>query len=235
MRWTRALPVALLAALAPAALSAQGTAGAFIVRLGNDTIFVEQYARTAGRLEGDQISRIAVPTTLRHFVAALDLQGNITRYDVTGRPAGDRAGPLQRASMTFVGNTATVRLTVGDSSRTVQVAAPAGTIPYVNSSYSLIELLTQRARTQPGGEPVLFQVLPIGGSTTVVASVQRLAADTVLIMFGEGNPVKVRVNGAGLVLGANGLGAAQNVTVERVPAVDIAALAASFALRPRAR
>jgi hypothetical protein len=233
MRWNRALPVALLAVVAP---RSQGTvAGAFIVRLGSDTIFVEQYARTADRLEGDQISRVAVRTTLRHFVATLDAQGSITRYDVTGRPASEGASPLQQASMTFTADTATVQLTVGDSSRTVRVAAPAGTIPYVNSSYALIELLTQRARAQAGGEPVLFQVLPIGAPSPSVASVQRLTADTVLIMFGDGNPVKVRVDGTGLVLGATGLGSADQVTVERVTSVDIPALTRSFARRPFTR
>jgi hypothetical protein len=233
MRWNRVLPLALLAVIPP---PSQGTAaGAFIVRLGSDTVFVEQYVRTADRLEGDQISRVAVRTTRRHFVATLDAQGNITRYEVTARLAGEGAGPLQRASMTLTGDSATVQMTVGDSTRILRVAAPAGTIPYVTSSFALIELLTRRAPARAGADPVLILVLPIGAPSPSVASVQRLTADTVVITFGAGNPVKVRVDGVGRVLGATGLGSADQVTVERVTSVDIAALARSFAQRPFTR
>ena len=228
--------VTLLAVLAPAALTAQQTAaGAFIVRLGSDTIFVEQYARTPDRLEGDQISRLATRTTVRHFVATLDSHGNITRYEVTGRSAGEGAAPAQRASITFTGDSATVQLPLGDSSRMLRVAAPAGTLPYVNSSFSLIELLTQRAPARPGGEPVLLHVLPIRAPAPSVASVQRVTADTVVIMFGDGNPVRICVDGTGRVVGAAGLGGADKVIVERVASVDIPALARSFARRPLIR
>src|SRR5207249_1887850 len=55
----------LVALLVPATLAAQS--GAFIVRLGRDTLALERYARTAGRLEGEQVARAprTVPATPR--------------------------------------------------------------------------------------------------------------------------------------------------------------------------
>ena len=50
----RGLLVAAAAALATTALGAQTTAPAYIVtRLGVDTVAVERYTRTSGRVEGD--------------------------------------------------------------------------------------------------------------------------------------------------------------------------------------
>ena len=50
----RSLPLCVaLGVLSPAALAAQS--GAFVVRLGNDTVAVEQYTLTADRLRGEQV------------------------------------------------------------------------------------------------------------------------------------------------------------------------------------
>jgi hypothetical protein len=219
-----------LCALSQPRLGAQAT-GAFIVRLGDDTMFVEQYTRSRDRLQGDQISRVANRTTVRHFVATLDAQGNVVSYELVGRPAAEPGARPQRAAVTFLRDTATVRWTIGDSSRTARVAVRAGTIPYVGFSYALIELLTARARGV-GVEPETFEVLPLGAGPSFATTIQRVTADTVVITFGEGGPVRVRVDSTGRVLGASAVGTTEQITVDRVPWVDVPALEARFAGRP---
>ena len=53
---TRTASCLLIAGIV-AAPALAGQNGAFIVRLGNDTLALEQYTRTADRLAGEQVAR----------------------------------------------------------------------------------------------------------------------------------------------------------------------------------
>src|SRR5207247_5409906 len=77
--------------LAAAPLAAQD--GAFVVRLGDDTLLVEQYRLSGNTLAGDQVFRAARATTIRHFTATLDRRGGVVRYELAGRPAAARRAP----------------------------------------------------------------------------------------------------------------------------------------------
>ena len=135
-------------ALCGGALHAQRGAqqGAFLVRIGNDTIAAEQFTRTATLLTGDNAIRTPA-AYLRHYTAAFDDQGRITRYEVTvrvpGRPESDP--PVQHATMTFRGDTAVVELRTGDSTRTFRVLAGRETLPLMNYGYASFETIIQRA------------------------------------------------------------------------------------------
>src|SRR2546428_12419996 len=85
--------------LAAAPLAAQD--GAFVVRLGDDTLLVEQYRLTGNTLAGDQGFRAARDTTARHFTATLDRRRAVVRYGLAGRPAAPPRAPPQtrRASL----------------------------------------------------------------------------------------------------------------------------------------
>ncbi len=70
----RLLQVVSLVLLGPPAVAAQG---AFLVRLGNDTLGFEQYTRTPGRLEGEQVWR-APRTVHRIYTVTFGSGGAIT-------------------------------------------------------------------------------------------------------------------------------------------------------------
>src|SRR3712207_2079022 len=53
--------------------------GAFLVRLGDDTVAVERYTRTADRLEGDVVNRS--PARIAHYVVMLGPAGLPTRAE----------------------------------------------------------------------------------------------------------------------------------------------------------
>ena len=116
-------------ALAPPPVRAQS--GAFVVRRGSDTVFVERYARTSTGLEGDQVSRSAQATTLRHFTAQLDRRGNVVRYELMGRLAARPDAPAEALRLTFDADTANIELVLGDSSRTARLAIPGGALPFL--------------------------------------------------------------------------------------------------------
>ena len=67
--------------LSPAALAAQSGGGAFVVRLGNDTVAVEQYRLTAERLQGEQVIR-APRTQHRIYTATLGRNGAVQRFEL---------------------------------------------------------------------------------------------------------------------------------------------------------
>jgi hypothetical protein len=120
-RW---LGVPWAMATSASALMAQGKPeqAGFIVRLGRDTLAVEQIARSDRRLESEMALR--VPTARQvHYVAELDSLGRIARLDVTMRPLGsDGSGPTL-GSIAFGADSADVTLTRGDSSQRLRLFA----------------------------------------------------------------------------------------------------------------
>ena len=111
--------------------------GAFIVRLGTDTVAVEQFAKSSDKLEGDVVIRS--PTTrVVHYVATLDKNGMVTRMETANRAgnAPPDSPPIQTSIVTWSGDTALVEVKRGDSVRNLRVAAQPGTVPYVGQSYT---------------------------------------------------------------------------------------------------
>jgi hypothetical protein len=215
--------------LAPPALRAQS--GAFIVRRGSDTVFVERYARTGHTLEGDQVSRSARATTLRHFTAELDRRGTVVRYELIGRPAARPDARAEALRLRFDADTANIELALGDSSRTARLAIPGGALPFLPQSYALLELVTRQARAS-GRPTYVAPVLSLASLVPMAATVTRGAGDTLVVTVGDAAPLEVWVDAAGDILGVRGGGAGAPVSVARVATVDLAGIARSFADHP---
>jgi len=223
---------AVLGALLVApALAAQG--GAFIVRRGTDTLLVEQYRRSATALEGDQMLRSARVTTVRHFTAALDRRGGVVRYELAGRRAADPAAPPQTLRVDFVGDTAIIELVIGDSSRSERLFIPGGAMPFVSHSYALLELVTRQAAASRR-DPYVAPLLSLSSLAPVAATVARGSGDSLVVAIGDGGPLRIRADSTGNILGARSTAPTERITVERVAAVDVAAIARAFANRPLA-
>src|SRR5437773_12245527 len=102
MRLTIAMLRAVLALPAPAALAAQ--TGQFVVRLGRDTLAIEQYTRTADRLQGEQVVR--TPRTVhRIYTVMFDPGGAAERYELVTHNVSGAPGPAEtKATATFQGD-----------------------------------------------------------------------------------------------------------------------------------
>jgi hypothetical protein len=208
------LLLAVLVASSPAPAQERG---AFIVRLGRDTVVVESFLRAADRIQGRHISR-APETVVREYAATLAPDGTVRRVEWTTRGGGT----TRRGSIEFSGDSALVETAEGVQ----RLAAPAGTLPFVSNSWALLELATRRHRSAAA---ISQPALTVGGSQIRTIALDRLGADSMTVTVIEGLPYRARVDDAGRVLGARWTG---EWSVERLPQLDLEALAADFARRP---
>src|SRR2546425_519675 len=144
----RLLPVVTLGLLLVPALSAQG---AFIVRLGADTLSLEQYTRTADRLAGEQVAR-APRTVHRLYTATFGRSGAIERFELVEHNVSGAPGPAEtKATVELAGDSAISAVPDGDSTLHRRVKVAPGTVPWYFQNYALLEEITRRARAGGGG------------------------------------------------------------------------------------
>lgn len=221
---------AALVAFAAAPLAAQQPAardsGAFVVMLGADTIAVERYVRTPGRLEGEMLLR--TPATVhRRWVAEIGAGERVTRFTYDARRLAGGTAPTH-AELTFAADAVTAAVRAGGRDTTLRVAA-AGAQPYVHFSYSVMEQLLRAAGQPAAGDSVVLPVLSVGAARPTPAVVRRLGRDSALLAVFDTNPYRMQVDAAGRILGLRGDATTQKVVVRRVPAVDMAAVGRAWA------
>lgn len=219
-----------LAALAAAPAAAQES-GAFIIRLGRDTVVVEQYTRTGDRIEGTMVGRTP-RTSIRSYTATLRPDGTVSRLEMTTRvPAAPELLP-QTVTIVTGADSADVRIVRGDTVRESRVAASAQAFPFVFNSYALTEPLIRFAAAQ-GADSAAVAVVQPGARQAGTISFIRRGADSVL-MRSQAGVARVRVDAQGRVLGAHSPESTFKGVVERVPSLDVQVIAADFARRDQA-
>jgi len=209
------------------AAPAAAQSGAFVTRIGRDTLAVERYQRTANRLDGELVIR-APRTQHRIYAATLGPNGAVQRFDLTIHNLSDGGPAEQKASILFQGDSAFVEQSDGKAQR---LAVPAGSVPFLLNVYGLVEHLTGRARAAGGDEYNTTGVFPNANAPMAVV-LKRVGGDSMTILMGQIGPLRLRVDQTGQLLGASGVGSTMQVTVERVPSLDIAAMGPAFANRP---
>jgi Protein of unknown function (DUF2911) len=142
------LPLGLSLALGGTAAWAQGAdSGAFVTRLGSDTIAVERFVRTADSVWGEVVVR--EPEAARErYVARLDKKGNVTTYDITGSH-GTIVATFHRDSVVLLSR---VDGNIGQMTRSLANGWKADryVVPLAEPTYGLHELLVTRAQAQAG-------------------------------------------------------------------------------------
>jgi hypothetical protein len=202
-----------------------------VVRLGADTIMLEQFTSSHGVVEGDVVDR-SPTTSIFHYLFSTDSAENIVHFDATQRAA---ASPTQRAPIFQVtadrvhdGFDVVVR--EADSTHRRFIAAPAGAILVLARSVGLYELLTTRLR-QSGGDSLRVPVLDLDSSRFAEQTLRRLGADSVVIPLNFPRGEHARVDATGRILGVSGMATSYKWLTERVPDFDIAGVTRSFAAR----
>src|SRR6266511_2256489 len=160
---THRLQLVTIGTLIPGVLAAQ--TGAFVVRLGNDTLAVEQYARTADRqrivLRGEQVVR-SPRTQHRIYTATFGAGGAGERFELVTHNVSAGPGPAEtKATMEFAGDSAVVQVRRGDSVATQRIKLGPGGLPYFGQGFALVEEVTRRARAA-GGDRYTTAMLPLG-------------------------------------------------------------------------
>ncbi len=219
---------ALAVSLSASPLCAQQ--GSFLVRLGDDTLAVENYQIKARQLEVYQLFR-SPRTVLRHYVVELGRNGAVTRaMAAVYRPyALDHA--IQQVTVTYRGDSATWTTRRGDSTVTRTVAVPAGAVPLIVPPYALLNLVTMRARR--AGRDSVSVMAQVSAAPAFAVPVIRLGSDSMLVDLPFG-PVRARVDREGHYLGSEAPDATEHHLVTAVRRVDIRKLALAFARRDSA-
>ncbi|MGH7569594.1 MAG: DUF2911 domain-containing protein [Gemmatimonadales bacterium] len=226
--------VSLLGALACGALSlaAQGApvTGAFVTRLGADTLALEEYTRTATKLEGQQVLRVG-RSVHRIYTATFRPDGSLERFELVTHNISGAPGPAEtKATVEFVGDSAIVRVPRGDSIATFRMAVAKGAFPFVIYTYALVEHFAERARAA-GGDSVALQAVVLGQQQPWAVAARRLAPDSLSFMFGQVGPWTVKLDRTGRLTHLSGKGSTIQVEVDRVPSVDLSSAGPAFAGR----
>ena len=218
----RLIPTLLLIA-APAALPAQGHSGAFVVRLGNDTTAVERFSRTGDEYSVEQVRRVP-RTTLWHTHVGLAPTGGVREIFLMNHSLERMDAPLLASTRLVYGggDSATVESKRGDSTRTRRVVVAGDAIPSLPQSFLAYELAAMRLR-RAGADSLTVTLLGPGGDATPVV-VRRVGADSMTFTL----PVltfRAKVDADGRIAS---LYQPLGTSVERVPAVDVNAIAKAW-------
>jgi DUF2911 family protein len=228
-----ALVATLVACTPPATQTAASPAmagpetGAFIVRLGADTVAIERFTRTADRLEGDMIARTP-NTRVGHYVVILSPTGQPTRAEYTlRRPDGSPVpNALRSASLIFSPDTV-VSVVMRDTAITRRVAARKA-FPTLVTSFAMVEL-GLRNLVASGRDSADIAMIGFGAPAASVFPTRILRPDSARITWFGGSPQYVRMDRAGRILALDATPTTLKVKVDRLPNADIGALATAFA------
>jgi len=183
--------------------------GAFIVRLGTDTVAIERFWRAGSVVLGRCLTR-APRTTLREYRVVLDATGNVTGFTLRrARPwvASDTAAAWNREPH----------------------GALAAALPAIGGNcWGMFELATRRL-IQAGSPAVALLTLAPGDPDAVdTVPVTRVGSDSATIEVIVNLPYRVALDAAGRVRGAHWAG---DWSVERLSELDFDAVTAAFADR----
>ena len=220
--------VAFVALALPAALTAQ--TGQFVVRIGTDTLAIEQYTRTQDRLQGEQVLR-SPRTVHRLYSATFGSGGAIARFELVTHNVSGAPGPAEtKAVAEFTGDSAVVTVPRRDSTVTLRVKAGPGAVPFIGQGFGLIEEVARRAKAS-GSARYTTTMLPLGDTEPLEVTVTPRGPDSLTLMLGTIGPLRARVDAQGTLLGLSGIGSTMQVTVERTQGLDFATVGKGFAPR----
>jgi len=181
--------------------------GSFVSRLGTDTVAVETFTRTAGRLQGEVLVRF--PQVMRRrYDLRLDSSGRVVSAEV--------ATLIPRPDTT-------------DSVRVRRYDTTRGFSTFVGDAWGPWELVTVQAR-RSRGDSLRFYYWQAGAPDTGAIDVFRLGRDS-LLLRDPNQAHRARVDGDGRLLSV--VRPEQQFRVERVPTPWLSQLAASWAQRER--
>jgi len=189
----RAFVSAVLWAAALGMVPSPATASQFVLRTGSDTVTVERFTRTAGRVEGTLLFR-AVGMRIE-YALTLAPDGTVREARTSARRREGQA-PEQVAELSFAGDSVLATLSPGGVQH---FATTRGALPYLNPSMVMIEQAVRRALVL-GGHAATVDLFMVAGARTFPCHVSHLTPDSMLAELG-GVEMRLAVNRAGDVTG----------------------------------
>lgn len=218
----------ILATIAPMTVAAQ--TGGYLVRLGNDTIAVERYERTANRIEGQIVRRSPATSVLRYTLAFND-DGSVASYEQSVlRPDGSAAPNTTPQRMTFTGDSVLRQVTQNGQAVTLRAAAPRGTLPGITGSILFNELVVGTVKRLGAAQVMGFNPQQ---SAPIRADMRLISADSAELVS-QGFRTGFKLSPEGKVLRSDGSLTTQKFIATAVANPNIGTIASAWAAKDAA-
>ena len=199
---------------------------AFLIRLGDDTVAVERFTRTADRLVGDVVLR--APARIGHYDIVLGPTGLPTRAEYTvRRPDGSPVpGAPRSATLTF--RTDSVVSIVTRDTVVQRTIGARSAFPSIFPAFGPLELAL-RHLVASGRDSMDVAMVAFGAPSASIFPTTLLRPDSARITWFQGAPQRARIDRAGRILGLDASATTFKVRVDRMPSADVATIATAFA------
>jgi hypothetical protein len=227
----RTLLAAALSAVAP--LAAQDH-GAWVVRLGVDTVAMETYTRTATELRGELVTRS--PISLHRIYTVTYGPSGVTRFQLVAHNIGGVPNvPMEtQSSADFTADSIIEDVARPAGRGTVRLAGSPNALPYLFMAAGLLEDGIRVARNR-GVDTLVLAGVQLGAAQIVPVSLRIMGQDSVRFMLDGNGPFLGTIDATGRLTHLSGREATDKFEWERVPSLDLGASAHGFASRPIAQ
>lgn len=233
MRSILVISIALIG-IAPLAARAQESS-AFIVKLGRDTLSLEQFTRTPTLVRGELVVR--TPRSLyRSYVMDLRPDGTVKRFELVTRTLDGGPGPAEtRGSIEFTGDSAIVTTPRGDTSLTTRMAVGKHAVPSMNGVMGIMDQLGRQAH-RAGSRSYAVDLIAIGAVEPIKGTVTKGGGDTLALTLttsvGTLRPFRITLDKTGRLTAFSGKGTTFQAEARRVPEVNLVAARSQYGSRP---
>ena len=208
--------------------------GVLVMRIGPDTLFVERFEMSPGRLRVESVVRVPA-VTFRTLDARLNPDGTLASIAVaTFDPANPRAGAARdSATVTFSADSTIYSLGRGTEKQFLRLPGRGDLIISLPGSFWFPNylLLAARAPRTVGDSLVGTMASRLGADRLVL---KRVARDTVTIWTQFAGTMRVILGAAGRVVALDGTGSSLGYVGTRLEWIDIDSVSRAFAARERA-
>ncbi len=201
----------------------------FVLRIGNDTVAVERYTRSATEVNGRQLLRTP-RATIREYSARLDGAGHPTAIEIRIYRPGETT-PMTRAEVRMMADSARVTLHQGDSTRVMTLPATRGAIPFLGYSVGLYEIPLASFR-RGASASATSTLLPLGSTTPYQLTIGGADGDWLAVTNIAGES-RVQVDQQGRILRWDGTGSTLKLEGERLTQLDFDGMVEGFLTRER--
>ena len=204
--------------------------GAFVVKLGDDTIVVEKFSRNGDTYSVEQALR-SPSVRLFHTHVVLKPSGDLGELSYMQHTIGPNLGPvLETTDVKVIGDSATLLGKRGDNTVVNRrVAAPAGSLPTLPSSYIGYELASMRL-VASGKDSMQARLLGPNGPAGF--AVRRVGRDSVFFTFDPTTTYRAHVDAQGRLLHMHAPFTTFKIQLARVANVNVSQMAASWSAAP---
>lgn len=218
---SRALTIAtLMVTAAVPAAGQKADSGAFVIRLGKDTLAIERFVRTPQQLSSEVAYRVPQTRFMQITITYKD-DGNVSWYEAVNNkvPGVPNAAPMGRTVVTYVGDSAQVQTWIDAVPRPPRsIPASAQAVPLSIPFYATFDAAIRKAR-QLGKDSTAIEVL--GGIRPTFYPVRLVSADSLVMLMPGSGPVFVKTDADGGIVRLNGSQSTFKVDVRRIKWPDL--------------